>query len=51
MAQFQQVSLGQGPLDTGLRLLPWTGTVFIVAPIAGALVATGSVSGRWSSRG
>jgi MFS family permease len=37
MAQFQQISLGQGPLDAGLRLLPWTGTVFIVAPIAGAL--------------
>jgi EmrB/QacA subfamily drug resistance transporter len=37
MAQFQQVSLGQGPLDTGLRLLAWTGTVFIVAPIAGTL--------------
>jgi EmrB/QacA subfamily drug resistance transporter len=38
MAQFQQVVLGQGPLDAGLRLLPWTGTLFIVAPIAGALV-------------
>jgi EmrB/QacA subfamily drug resistance transporter len=37
MAQFQQVSLGQGPLDSGLRLLPWTGTLFLVAPIAGAL--------------
>ncbi len=37
MAQFQQVALGQGPLDSGLRLLPWTGTVFLVAPIAGAL--------------
>jgi EmrB/QacA subfamily drug resistance transporter len=37
MAQFQQISLGQGPLDSGLRLLPWTGTLFIVAPIAGAL--------------
>ncbi|MFL5859814.1 MAG: DHA2 family efflux MFS transporter permease subunit [Solirubrobacteraceae bacterium] len=37
MAQFQQIALGQGPLDSGLRLLPWTGTVFIVAPIAGAL--------------
>ena len=35
MAQFQQVALGQGPLDSGL--LPWTGTVFLVAPIAGAL--------------
>ncbi len=37
MAQFQQVALGQGPLDAGLRLLPWTGTLFVVAPIAGAL--------------
>ncbi len=37
MAQFQQVSLGQGPLDSGLRLLPWTATLFIVAPIAGTL--------------
>jgi EmrB/QacA subfamily drug resistance transporter len=38
MAQFQQIALRQGPLDSGLRLLPWTGTLFIVAPIAGALV-------------
>jgi EmrB/QacA subfamily drug resistance transporter len=38
MAQFLQVSLGNGPLDSGLRLLPWTGCVFIVAPIAGSLV-------------
>jgi EmrB/QacA subfamily drug resistance transporter len=37
MAQFQQVGLGQGPLDAGLRLLPWTGTVFVIAPLAGAL--------------
>jgi EmrB/QacA subfamily drug resistance transporter len=37
MAQFQQISLGQGPLDSGLRLLPWTGALFIVAPIAGSL--------------
>ena len=37
MAQFQQISQGQGPLDSGLRLLPWTGTLFIVAPIAGSL--------------
>src|SRR5262249_19459736 len=28
----------QGPLDAGLRLLPWTGSLFIVAPIAGALM-------------
>jgi EmrB/QacA subfamily drug resistance transporter len=37
MAQFQQISLGQGPLDAGLRLLPWTGTLFFVAPVAGAM--------------
>lgn len=38
MAQFQQISLHQGPLDSGLRLLPWTATLFVVAPIAGSLV-------------
>jgi EmrB/QacA subfamily drug resistance transporter len=38
MAQFQQVAQHQGPLDAGLRLLPWTGSLFIVAPIAGALM-------------
>jgi EmrB/QacA subfamily drug resistance transporter len=38
MAQFQQVTLGQGPLDAGLRLLPWTATLFFIAPIAGAMV-------------
>ena len=26
------------PLDAGLRLLPWTATLFFVAPVAGALV-------------
>jgi len=38
LAQFLQTSLGHGPLDTGLRLMPWTATLFIVAPIAGSLV-------------
>jgi MFS family permease len=38
MAQFQQVALSQGPLASGLRLLPWTGTLFVVAPKAGELV-------------
>jgi EmrB/QacA subfamily drug resistance transporter len=38
MAQFLQSALGYGPLGAGLRLLPWTGTLFFVAPIAGALV-------------
>jgi EmrB/QacA subfamily drug resistance transporter len=37
-AQFQQVGLGQDPLDSGLRLLPWTATLFFVAPVAGKLV-------------
>lgn len=38
MAQFQQVVLHQGPLAAGVRLLPWTGTVFVIAPIAGAMI-------------
>jgi MFS family permease len=38
MAQFLQVGLGYGPLDAGLRLLPWTATLFFVAPVAGKLV-------------
>jgi predicted MFS family arabinose efflux permease len=38
MAQFFQTAQGHGPLGAGLRLLPWTATLFIVAPISGALV-------------
>jgi EmrB/QacA subfamily drug resistance transporter len=37
MPQFQQVVLGQGPLDAGLRLLPWGIAPFLIAPRAGAL--------------
>src|SRR6266540_6313775 len=36
-AQLLQVVLGYGPLDAGLRLIPWTATFITVAPIAGAL--------------
>jgi EmrB/QacA subfamily drug resistance transporter len=36
-AQLLQTGLGEGPLETGLRLLPWTATFITVAPIAGAL--------------
>ena len=36
-AQFLQTSLGYGPLDAGLRLIPWTITFILVAPAAGAL--------------
>ncbi len=37
MAQFQQVSLGQGPLGAGLRLVPWGVAPFLIAPRAGKL--------------
>jgi EmrB/QacA subfamily drug resistance transporter len=36
-AQFEQVTLGYGPLDAGLRLLPWGITPFLIAPRAGVL--------------
>ncbi|MBS1879309.1 MAG: DHA2 family efflux MFS transporter permease subunit [Actinobacteria bacterium] len=38
MAQFLQDGLGYSPLGAGLRLLPWTATLFFVAPVAGKLV-------------
>jgi EmrB/QacA subfamily drug resistance transporter len=38
MAQFLQTAQGYGPLAAGLRLLPWTATLFVVAPITGTLV-------------
>ena len=36
-AQLLQTGLGYGPLETGLRLLPWTATFITIAPLAGAL--------------
>ena len=36
-AQLLQTGLGYGPLETGLRLLPWTATFITVAPVAGVL--------------
>ena len=36
-AQFLQTSLGYSPLETGLRLMPWTITFILIAPAAGAL--------------
>ena len=36
-SQFFQFGLGYSPLDTGVRFLPWTGTAFIVAPLAGRI--------------
>jgi EmrB/QacA subfamily drug resistance transporter len=38
LPQFLQVAQGQGPLGVGLRLLPWTATLFVFAPIGGSLV-------------
>jgi EmrB/QacA subfamily drug resistance transporter len=37
--QYLQASLGEGPLTAGIRLLPLTATLFVVAPIAGRLVS------------
>jgi EmrB/QacA subfamily drug resistance transporter len=38
LPQFFQVAQGQNVLDAGLRLLPWTATLFVVAPLSGALI-------------
>jgi EmrB/QacA subfamily drug resistance transporter len=35
MAQFLQTSQGASPWGAALRLLPWTATLFLIAPIAG----------------
>jgi EmrB/QacA subfamily drug resistance transporter len=37
IAQYFQLVLADSPLEAGLRLLPWTATPMIVAPLAGAL--------------
>ena len=36
-AQYFQLGMGYSPMATGLRLLPWTATPMVVAPLAGAL--------------
>jgi len=38
LPQFLQAGQSHGPLGAGLRLLPWTATLLVVAPIAGGLV-------------
>ena len=38
LPQFLQTVQGYGPLGAGLRLLPWTATLLLVVPLAGALV-------------
>jgi EmrB/QacA subfamily drug resistance transporter len=37
-AQFLQTGLGYGPLGAGLRLVPWTVGISLVAPLAGSWV-------------
>jgi EmrB/QacA subfamily drug resistance transporter len=36
-AQFFQFVQGRSPFETGLSILPWTGTPIVVSPLAGAL--------------
>ncbi len=38
MAQYLQTGQGHDAFGAGLRLLPWTATLFVTAPIAGRLV-------------
>src|SRR5258708_20890544 len=37
IAQFFQIGLGYSPLEGGRRILPWTATPLLIAPIGGAL--------------
>jgi EmrB/QacA subfamily drug resistance transporter len=38
MAQFFQVVEGTGPLGAGVRMMPWTLMLFLIAPVAGGLI-------------
>lgn len=38
LPQFFQTAQGLRPFEAGMRLLPWTATLFVVAPCAGKLV-------------
>ncbi|AYG64936.1 MULTISPECIES: MFS transporter [unclassified Rhizobium] len=38
LPQFLQTAQGHGAFEAGVRLLPWTATLFVVAPFAGKLV-------------
>jgi EmrB/QacA subfamily drug resistance transporter len=40
IAQFFQVGQGYTPLEAGLRVLPWTATLFFAAPVVGNLIHT-----------
>jgi MFS family permease len=36
-SQYFQFALGYSPLGTGVRVIPWTATALVVAPLSGAL--------------
>src|SRR5262249_41232481 len=38
LPQFFQIAHEHGPLGTGMRILPWTAALLVVAPLAGTLV-------------
>jgi EmrB/QacA subfamily drug resistance transporter len=38
LVQFLQTAQGYGPFGAGLRVLPWTATLFIIAPLAGRIM-------------
>ncbi len=44
LSQFFQIVQGLNPLDSGIRILPWTATPVVVAPIAGW--ASGRIGAR-----
>jgi MFS family permease len=37
VAQYLQITLGFSPLGAGLRFIPWTALLFVVAPLAGSV--------------
>jgi EmrB/QacA subfamily drug resistance transporter len=37
LAQLMQTGLGYTPLEAGVRLVPWTATLLVIAPLAGML--------------
>jgi MFS family permease len=44
LSQFFQIVQGLNPLESGIRILPWTAMPVLVAPIAG--LASGRIGGR-----
>jgi EmrB/QacA subfamily drug resistance transporter len=38
LAQFLQTAQGYGPLDAGIRLMPWGAAMFFVAPLVGSRI-------------